>query len=277
MAPTALPRLDDVGDARAWRISEGDTAVLVPLRRPAHHDDTSICLEIWDPGGAQPPNSHPRSTETFVILDGSGIAVCDDVELDVRAGQVLTLPAGSQHHLHDAGDGRLRALTWMAPDDGFVDLIESGRPETLGAADLAALTGRPVSVDRRDPGGPVAASAIIASVASAVVAYDAALEDGRADDAAAAFDLGSSAVVSRFGPEGAAWSGAEVLGVRRAALPAGPAEVLRSEIDPLADDVALVRSEMTRAGRTVLRTQLWRHLGVGWRIAHAHVSSPPAV
>lgn len=134
----------EIHDATAvtgHRISPGDTVRLGVVRAPTSEHDASVFFEVWDPGGAQPPNSHPHSFETFWFLRGEGIAVSDGVEVPVRAGQLLVLPAGSLHHIRNTGEGRLYAITTMTPDDGFADLVEAGPTAEFDASDLAVLGG----------------------------------------------------------------------------------------------------------------------------------------
>ena len=110
-------------------------------RPPDPLDPSSVSFEIWDPGGAQPPNSHPDSVETFWFLRGSGVAISDGVEHPITAGQFLVLPPGSVHRIVNTGPGRLYAITTMSPDNGFASLITSGVPDVLDTADLAVLNG----------------------------------------------------------------------------------------------------------------------------------------
>jgi mannose-6-phosphate isomerase-like protein (cupin superfamily) len=135
-------RFDGV-DAPCHRISPGDTVRLALLRSPDHLYDASVSFEVWDPGGAQPPNSHPGSVETFWFLAGEGVAISDGVETPVRAGQLLVLPPGSVHQIRNTGAGRLYAITTMVPDAGFAALITAGPPASLDADDLAILRGAP--------------------------------------------------------------------------------------------------------------------------------------
>lgn len=133
------PELHDVRESTGRRISPGDRVWLVPIRPAVDPEDTSVFLEAWEPGGAQPANSHPRSIETFLFLDGSGTAHCDGETMQVRAGQLLVLPAGSVHRIVDSGTGRLRAITTMAPDDGFTAAVMAGEEVPLTAGELALL------------------------------------------------------------------------------------------------------------------------------------------
>jgi mannose-6-phosphate isomerase-like protein (cupin superfamily) len=142
MAATEPPQLSDVARLQAFRISPGDTVKLAVIRRPDALYQASVVFEVWEPGGAQPPNSHPASVETFFFLQGTGHAYCDDYDLPVEAGQLLVLPPQSRHRIENRGPGRLYAITTMAPDAGFAKLIESGAPADLDPSDLAVARGR---------------------------------------------------------------------------------------------------------------------------------------
>lgn len=131
-----MMELHYVRHADCHRISSGDTVKLAVLRAPNTPHDSSICVEVWDPGGSQPPNSHPQSVETFFFLRGSGMAECDGVERPVQAGDLLVLPPGSVHRIRNTGPGRLYAITTMTPDDGFVALIRRGVADQLDTDDL---------------------------------------------------------------------------------------------------------------------------------------------
>jgi len=131
--------LFDATAAACHRITAGDTVKLAVVLPPATPEDPSVSFEVWEPGGSQPPNSHPRSVETFWFLQGEGIATSDGEEIPVRAGQLLVLPPGSVHHIRNTGPGRMYAITTMTPDDGFADLIRRGPADVLDEEDLRVL------------------------------------------------------------------------------------------------------------------------------------------
>lgn len=139
MAASTPPQLFDVAEAVARHISPGDTVKLAMLRGPDDVHDVSVFLEIWEPGGSQPPNGHPRSVETFLFLRGTGTAYCDDTRLDVKAGQLLVLPAQSLHRIEASPGAKLYAITTMAPDDGFAALVGRGQPAALDEEERAVL------------------------------------------------------------------------------------------------------------------------------------------
>lgn len=137
-----------VASAAAYRISPGDTVRLAVLRPPDDQYGASVFFEVWDPGGAQPPNSHAGSVETFFFVAGSGVAYCDGLATPVAAGDLLVLPARSVHRIVNTGPGRLYAVTTMTPDGGFAALVTAGTPVELDADDLAVAAG-----GGRPPGG----------------------------------------------------------------------------------------------------------------------------
>jgi len=132
-------QLFDAATAPCHRISAGDTVRLTLLRTPDSVLDVSVALEIWDPAGAQPVNSHESSVETFLFLKGEGTAVSDGVETPVKAGQLLVLPAGSEHRIINTGESRLYAITTMYPDHGFAEMILAGPRAAIDSDDLAVL------------------------------------------------------------------------------------------------------------------------------------------
>lgn len=137
------PQLFDVASVEAHFINPGDTVKLAMLRGPDEVHDVSVFLEIWQPGGKQRPNSHSKSVETFLFLRGTGRAYCDEFELDVRAGQLLVLPAGSLHRIESSTQDKLYAITTMAPDDGFAALVNRGETAPLDDEERAVLAQAP--------------------------------------------------------------------------------------------------------------------------------------
>jgi quercetin dioxygenase-like cupin family protein len=113
--------------------------------RPADGTATSVFYEVWEPGGSQPPNSHPDSTEIFVVLRGTGRAYSDGHVADLRAGDVLVLPPGSVHRIENISvRERLYTVTIMANDPGalpggFAALVDKGTPARWENADRDVL------------------------------------------------------------------------------------------------------------------------------------------
>jgi quercetin dioxygenase-like cupin family protein len=143
---TPPPILRHLDDTAPQLISPADTVKLALLAGPADGSSTSVFFEVWEPGGSQPDNSHPESTEIFVILSGTGRAHSDEHVVDLKAGDALVLPPNSVHRIVNTSDTeRLYAVTIMADDDGalpggFAELVAKGTVTTWDDADRAVLS-----------------------------------------------------------------------------------------------------------------------------------------
>ena len=126
----------------AFRISAQDTNYFVILHDKAVPGFEHVCVvEIFEPGGKTPPNSHKVAFEFFYVLEGEGKASCDGSTIALTRGSAMLLPPGGEHVIENTGPGKLYTLTVMTPDEQFSDLIRSGIPVELDADDIALLSG----------------------------------------------------------------------------------------------------------------------------------------
>ena len=131
------------GALEAFRIAAGDTNYFACLFDPLADGVTfTMVVEIFEAGGATPPNSHAIAEECFFVLAGTGIAECDGARLDIGPGDSFTLRPGSDHKVTNTGTGKLYCLTFMTPNEGFAELIRGGIPVQLDDDDLAVLRSR---------------------------------------------------------------------------------------------------------------------------------------
>ncbi len=139
----AGPVAKQAEDLRAFRISPKDSNYFACLADPVVEGAPfTMIVEIYEPGGATPPNTHQIAHELFFILKGEGKGYCDGAEVDLRAGATLLIPPGKEHVVRNTGPGKLYALTVMAPNEDFAEMIHGGQPVTLDAEDIAVLTGK---------------------------------------------------------------------------------------------------------------------------------------
>ncbi|MGP2438394.1 cupin domain-containing protein [Streptomyces sp. JW3] len=142
--PPTVRRLDQVVPRL---ISPADTVKLALLAGPGDNSPASVFYEVWEPGGAQPDNSHPDSTEIFVVLAGHGTAHSDEHSVPLGPGDVLVLPPGSVHRIENTSSSeRMYTVTIMAEDGGampggFASLVAAGTPAAWDDADRAVLGG----------------------------------------------------------------------------------------------------------------------------------------
>lgn len=138
MTPVARSPLD----CPCFRIAAGDTNYFVILADPPGDGAPFVSVvEIFEPGGRTPPNTHATAWEQFVVLRGAGVARSGGTATAVRQGDVLVVPPGHEHTLENTGLGKLYCLTTMMPDEGFAALIRRGVPTVLDAEDRMVLAG----------------------------------------------------------------------------------------------------------------------------------------
>ena len=123
-----------------FRISAKDTNRMALIFDPySERTDFVARVEIFDEGGATPPNTHQGADEFFFVLKGQGIARCDGQSQLIDTGSALLVKAGGEHVIENTGEGRLYLLTVMVPDEEFAALIRKGVPAELDEADRAVL------------------------------------------------------------------------------------------------------------------------------------------
>ena len=124
----------------AFRISPQDTNYFAPLLDPLEDGVSfTLVLEIYEHGGATPPNSHAHAVECFYVLEGEGVGRCGDQVVPLAPGSLLALPPGQVHVVENTGPGKLYALCLMVPNEEFAELIRGGEPVPLTDEDRAVM------------------------------------------------------------------------------------------------------------------------------------------
>ncbi|MDZ7961262.1 MAG: cupin domain-containing protein [Aulosira sp. DedQUE10] len=135
-----IPVVKSPHEYQAYRISPDATNRLAIVFDPATVNlSITYCIEIFDVGGKTPPNRHLFAVETFFVLKGEGIAICDGKEVAIRSGDTLLVPPTGVHEIRNTGSERLYTITVMVPNENFAELIRSGTPVKLDAQDIAVL------------------------------------------------------------------------------------------------------------------------------------------
>jgi mannose-6-phosphate isomerase-like protein (cupin superfamily) len=129
-------------ELRGFRISPTDTNYFACLLDPLT-DGVSFTLvvEIFEPGGRTPPNTHAAAEEAFFVLAGSGKAYADGREMPISPGDCFVLRPGVEHVVVNDTDRKLYCLTLMTPNEGFAELIRGGTPVELAPEDIAVIRG----------------------------------------------------------------------------------------------------------------------------------------
>jgi mannose-6-phosphate isomerase-like protein (cupin superfamily) len=128
-------------DFDTFRIKPADTNRMALFIDPVKDKVPFIgFVEVFDKGGATPPNVHHEAFEVFYVLEGEGIATCGGKIVPIRKGDFLSVAPGHEHIVTNTGEGRLYCITFMLPNEGFAELVRSGQREPLDKIDLATLT-----------------------------------------------------------------------------------------------------------------------------------------
>jgi len=130
-------------ELRGFRIAPSDTNYFACIFDPLE-DGVSFTLvvEIFEPGGSTPPNTHQAAEECFIVLAGSGKAYADGRQMPIGPGDAFVLRPGVEHVVVNDTQQKLYCLTLMTPNEGFAELIRNGTPVDLAPEDIAVLTGR---------------------------------------------------------------------------------------------------------------------------------------
>lgn len=137
-----LVGFESVARAKAFRIAPEDTNYFAILFDPEKDRvDHVYVIEIFNVGGATPPNVHSRAHEFFYVLHGEGLAISGDLQRPLRKGDAMLLHPGREHVVRNTGASRLYTLTVMTPNEAFAELIRGGEPVELDSEDLQILGG----------------------------------------------------------------------------------------------------------------------------------------
>jgi len=140
MQPVSNVVMKSIDEAQAFRISKDDTNYFACLADPVGEGvDFTILVEIYEPGGATPPNTHRGAYEFFFILEGTGRGKAGGVEVDLMPGSSLLVPPGTEHVVENTGSGNLYALCVMVPNEEFAEMIHAGETVQLSDTDRAVL------------------------------------------------------------------------------------------------------------------------------------------
>jgi mannose-6-phosphate isomerase-like protein (cupin superfamily) len=128
-------------DFDTFRIAPTDTNRMALFIDPIRDKVPFIgFVEVFDKGGATPPNTHKDAYEVFYVLEGEGIATCGGKTVPIKKGDFLSVAPGNEHIVTNTGEGRLYCITFMLPNEGFAELVRSGQAEPLDALDIKTLT-----------------------------------------------------------------------------------------------------------------------------------------
>ena len=77
-----------------------------------------VGLNSFDPGQEHKLHAHAGMDKVYHVLEGSGVFVLEDREIEMEAGIMLIAPEGVPHGIRNTGSERLVVLAVLAPKPG---------------------------------------------------------------------------------------------------------------------------------------------------------------
>ncbi|MCB0634720.1 MAG: cupin domain-containing protein [Saprospiraceae bacterium] len=75
----------------------------------------SLAFATLEPGQASQPHILQERSETYIIVSGSGIALVDEVQTEIKSGDVIYIPAGARQYVRNTGKRELAFWCIVAP------------------------------------------------------------------------------------------------------------------------------------------------------------------
>lgn len=74
-----------------------------------------VGLNAFQPGQAHRLHAHAGQDKVYHVLEGRGLFLLEDREIEMEAGLMLVAPEGVPHGIRNTSDGRLVVLVVLAP------------------------------------------------------------------------------------------------------------------------------------------------------------------
>ena len=74
-----------------------------------------VGLNAFEPGQEHALHAHAGQDKVYHVLEGDGVFLLADRELQMTAGDLLVAPEGVPHGVRNTGTGRLLVLAILAP------------------------------------------------------------------------------------------------------------------------------------------------------------------
>jgi mannose-6-phosphate isomerase-like protein (cupin superfamily) len=74
-----------------------------------------VGLNAFEPGQEHALHAHAGQDKVYHVLEGEGLFLLADRELDMKAGDLLVAPEGVPHGVRNTGGSRLLVLAVLAP------------------------------------------------------------------------------------------------------------------------------------------------------------------
>jgi mannose-6-phosphate isomerase-like protein (cupin superfamily) len=103
------PTVIQPGRHAQWRPDKMGKATLFQSSR------LLVGLNAFEPGQLHELHSHEGMDKLYYVLEGDGVFLLDDRQLNMQAGEMMVAPDGVPHGIRNTGTGRLLVLAVLAP------------------------------------------------------------------------------------------------------------------------------------------------------------------
>ena len=110
-----LPRVADLMAGEWQEHARFHGIYMKSLLTPADNPFASVNVIQVPPGGEVGRHRHVQQLETVWVIRGNAILTLDQTEVSLRDGQIIAIPIGLEHELHNDGPALVELLTFFTP------------------------------------------------------------------------------------------------------------------------------------------------------------------
>jgi mannose-6-phosphate isomerase-like protein (cupin superfamily) len=90
------------------------------------NDTCSVYLNCWEPGQENTKHVHHHSDNVMLVLEGAGTFALNDRVVQLGAGTLIRVPAGTVHHIKNTSGKRMVTMHIYSPKLARDDVIPVG-------------------------------------------------------------------------------------------------------------------------------------------------------
>ena len=104
-------------DEPVYSVAWGRTKGLVAKESKAFSDKVQVRITEYLPGFAHELHIHPEQDEIIYILSGRGLSETKSGKQEIKAGDVVYVPAGVEHATYNPNAETVKAVIIKSPPD----------------------------------------------------------------------------------------------------------------------------------------------------------------
>jgi quercetin dioxygenase-like cupin family protein len=104
-------------DAPFYPVAWGRTKGLIAKESPAFSDKVQVRITEYLPGYVHTLHVHPSQDEIIFVLEGKGASETASGKQEIKAGDIVLVPAGVEHATYNPNQEIMRAIIIKSPPD----------------------------------------------------------------------------------------------------------------------------------------------------------------